>query len=53
MTTFQEGNKASIEIAKISKPFLRNFMFCPEFFDDLSKRRFYCQVCFHKRNLAK
>ena len=48
MTTFQEGNKASIEIAKISKPFLRNFMFCPEFFDDLSKRRFIVKFAFIK-----
>ena len=32
MTAFQEGYKASIEITEVSKPFLRNFMFCPEFF---------------------
>jgi hypothetical protein len=26
---------------------LRELMFFSEFFDDLSKRSFYCQVCFH------
>ncbi len=47
MSTFQEGNEASIKTAKVGKFFLRNFMFFSEFSDDLAKRSFYCQVCFH------
>ena len=47
MTTFQERNETSVEIANLGKLFLRKLIYFPEFFNDFSKCSFYCQVCFH------
>lgn len=47
MTTFQEGNETAVEIANLSKCFLRQFMRPSKVSDDFSKRFFYCQVRLH------